>query len=119
VATRAEVLASARWKARQQAIETDALTPPQWMHCLARAWRRLWLAHPEAFHVNGELTGVLPEMPRADTDTLPMDDTWIDVLAIGCAADALSGLAIDDPERAAAVNGLTQGLDARFALGAG
>jgi uncharacterized membrane protein len=81
MATRAEVIATARWQARQH-MDGDLLTVAQWHECLARAWRRLWNLHPEAFHVDGELVGERPELPDvADAAAvLPISDEWLDVL---------------------------------------
>lgn len=100
MATRAEALASAAWQARQHATETDALSSVQWDGCLSRAWNRLWSAHPEAFHINGDLVGRIPALPAAVGDELPIDPLWLTVLGAAMAADAVGAIAAESPERA-------------------
>jgi hypothetical protein len=114
-------LVSARWQARQHATETDTLTGTQWDACLERAWRRLWNAHPEAFHVEGELVGELPELPAVAAPTGPVliEPAWLDVLGAAVAADALGNIVVEDPQRVELVSGVIEGLEARFSRGIG
>ncbi len=95
------------------------MTGTQWGNCLLRAWRRLWTVHPEAFHVDGELVGELPDLPTVDATLVPVCPEWIDVLGAAAAADALGNMSVEDPERAAVVAGVVQTLEARFARGVG
>jgi hypothetical protein len=117
MATRVEVLASAKWQARQHASELDALTAVQWLASLARAWRRLWNRWPEAFHYNGTLVGSLPALPNTDGATLPMDPAWLDVLGAGVAQDAIVAIAAGDPDRAKLLTELHGRLEVVFARG--
>jgi hypothetical protein len=100
MATMAEVIATARWQARQH-MDGDLLTVAQWHECLARAWRRLWNLHPEAFHVDGELVGERPELPDvADAAAvLPISDEWLDVVGAAVAVDALAAVVATEDVR--------------------
>lgn len=115
--TRAEALASAKWKAKQHAAEVDALTVDQWSACFARAWRKLWAVHPEAFHVDGELVGLLPDVPTLNGDTLPIVAEWLDVLGSGIAADAVAAITADTPERSRALSDQVARLEVAFING--
>ena len=121
MATRADIYASARWQARQVGGELDPLTAARWAGCLARGWRRLWAVHPEAFHVGGDLVGDLPALPAGANDALPIDETWVDVLGAGVAADALRGFAVEGApaQGAGAPQPPSQELEARFMAGLG
>lgn len=119
MATRVDLLTEAHWQAREHAAECDALTATQWLACLARAWRRLWNAHPEAFHVDGELVGQLPDLPGVDATALPLLPEWLDVLAVGTAADAVRAIATEDPQQAVVMAEFAQSLEQRFIRGVG
>lgn len=117
--TRTEVFKSARWLARMHAVETDALTASQWEACLGRAWRRLWGKHPQAFHVDGELVGQLPDLPAVNVEALPIVPDWIETLAVGIAADALTACAQSMPDDSPALATAIQGLEEKFGAGYG
>jgi len=117
--TAADIIARAKWLAREHAAELDPVPAADWLLCLADAWRRLWGLHPEAFHAADVRAGSMPAVPASTSATVTLADGWEPVLAAGAALAAVRALRPADEAQAALLGQTVKQLEAAFAAGLG
>jgi len=117
--TVADVIAKAKWFAREHAAELDPFSAADWLACVVAARARLWALHPQAFHAGAVRVASLPAAPTSTDDTVSLADGWDTILAAAAAAHAVRVLRPAD-EAAAAEQGATlEQLEAAVTAGLG
>ncbi len=117
--TAADVMAGARWLAREHAAELDPFTAAEWLACVVAGCRRLWALHPQAFHAGAVRVGSMPDVPTLSTSTISLADGWETVLAAAAAVHAVRSLRPADEGAMAIARETVERLEAVVTAGSG